>query len=152
MFAEIALAKGEPARAARLLGAWDQHSGGKGWKQPAMFPRSAERGLKAARRELGPTFDRLYTEGRLLSLDGALQEAIRPAAHEQRGLTPRELDILGGVAAGLSNQRIADAAGVSIRTVHAHLRALFAKLGVTSRSAAVRVAVEEGIITLTRPV
>ena len=64
---------------------------------------------------------------------GALAEALtaRPA-----GLTEREVEVLRLVAIGLSNDDIARRLVVSPRTVHTHLRALFAKLGVSTRAAA----------------
>jgi DNA-binding NarL/FixJ family response regulator len=57
------------------------------------------------------------------------------------GLTEREVEVLGLVAKGLTNQEIADQLVVSPRTVHAHLRSIYDKLGVHSRTAAVREAV-----------
>jgi LuxR family maltose regulon positive regulatory protein len=50
--------------------------------------------------------------------------------------TARELELLGLVEAGLSNQQLADRLSVSVATVKWHLYNLYAKLGVSSRSAA----------------
>jgi non-specific serine/threonine protein kinase len=52
------------------------------------------------------------------------------------GLTAREIDVLHLVADGLSNAEIAERLVLSERTVHAHLRSIFDKLGVNSRTAA----------------
>lgn len=52
-------------------------------------------------------------------------------------LTPREREIAYLVAEGLSNKRIAARLGISSDTVSTHLRRIFAKLGVTTRSAMV---------------
>lgn len=52
------------------------------------------------------------------------------------GLTPREVEVLRLVAQGLSNADIADHLVLSRRTVHAHLRSIFGKLGVSTRTAA----------------
>jgi DNA-binding NarL/FixJ family response regulator len=52
------------------------------------------------------------------------------------GLTAREIDVLHLVADGLSNAEIAERLVLSQRTVHAHLRSIFDKLGVNSRTAA----------------
>lgn len=50
--------------------------------------------------------------------------------------TARELELLGLIEAGLSNQQLADRLSVSVATVKWHLYNLYAKLGVSSRSAA----------------
>jgi DNA-binding CsgD family transcriptional regulator len=49
-------------------------------------------------------------------------------------LTPRELEIVGLVASGNSNKAAASLLGISEWTVAAHVRRLFAKLGVASRT------------------
>lgn len=46
-------------------------------------------------------------------------------------LTERELDVLGQVAEGLSNTAIAERLVVSERTVEAHIRSVFTKLGLS---------------------
>lgn len=60
--------------------------------------------------------------------------------------TERELEVLGLVAAGLSNDEIARELFVSRATVKTHLAHLYDKLGVQSRTAAVAAARERGII------
>src|SRR5436309_13191091 len=65
-----------------------------------------------------------------------------PRAGRIDGLTAREVEVLNLVAAGLMNRQIAERLGVSTRTVDAHLRSIYAKLGLKSRSAATRFAVE----------
>jgi len=52
------------------------------------------------------------------------------------GLSARESEVLALVASGLSNRAIAEALFVSENTVRTHLKAVFRKLGVTSRSQA----------------
>ena len=52
------------------------------------------------------------------------------------GLTPRELEVLQLVAAGHSNREIGAALVISEHTVARHLQNIFAKLGVSSRTAA----------------
>ena len=56
-------------------------------------------------------------------------------------LTPRQIDILKYVANGLSNKEIAPLIGVGPDCVKAHLKAAFARLGATSRSEAVAIAI-----------
>jgi DNA-binding CsgD family transcriptional regulator len=53
-------------------------------------------------------------------------------------LTLREVEVVRLVAEGLSNAEIARRLWVSVRTVHAHLRSAYRKLGVHTRTAAVR--------------
>ncbi len=62
------------------------------------------------------------------------------------GLTPRELQVLDAVATGLTNREIAKAMFLSEATVKSHLVQVFSKLGVRSRTAAVALARERGII------
>jgi NarL family two-component system response regulator YdfI len=67
-------------------------------------------------------------------------------AEEQVILTEREQDILQAVAEGDTSKKIAVDLNISERTVKAHLTNIYTKLAVTSRSQAVAVAVEKGII------
>jgi DNA-binding NarL/FixJ family response regulator len=60
-------------------------------------------------------------------------------------LTPRERDVLGGVARGLSNRAIADELGITERTARTHVSNILAKLGLSSRTQAALRAVEHGI-------
>lgn len=52
------------------------------------------------------------------------------------GLTPRELEVLSLVAAGLANKQIGRRLGISERTVKAHLTSVYARLGVEDRTQA----------------
>ena len=61
-------------------------------------------------------------------------------------LTPRELASLRLMADGHSNKEIASALKISERTVKTHMGHLFEKLGVTSRTEAVRVATRRGLV------
>jgi DNA-binding CsgD family transcriptional regulator len=56
------------------------------------------------------------------------------------GLSPREVDVVRRVAAGLRNDDIGEQLGVSGRTVQKHLERAYRKLGVRSRSEAAKVA------------
>jgi DNA-binding NarL/FixJ family response regulator len=62
------------------------------------------------------------------------------------GLTPREVDVLRLVAEGLSDAEAARRLFVSVRTVHAHLRSIYRKLGLRSRTAAARFAEENHLL------
>lgn len=63
-------------------------------------------------------------------------------------LSERELEVLQVVAAGKSNKEIADRLSISVYTVQVHLRNIYGKLGVASRTEAVTVALRRGWITL----
>ena len=62
------------------------------------------------------------------------------------GLTGRELEVLRLVAAGMSNREIASALVISERTVARHLQNIFAKLRVSSRTAASAFAFEHDLV------
>jgi len=63
-------------------------------------------------------------------------------------LTPRELAALRSMADGRTNKEIAVALGISERTVKSHMAHLFEKLGVTSRTEAVKIASRRGLVRL----
>jgi ATP/maltotriose-dependent transcriptional regulator MalT len=62
------------------------------------------------------------------------------------GLTEREVEVLGHVAAGLTNKQIAAELFLSDKTVARHLSNIFTKTGVTSRSAATAFAYAHGLV------
>jgi two-component system response regulator FixJ len=62
------------------------------------------------------------------------------AAVKLQALTPRERDVLDGLAKGLPNKTIAYDLGISPRTVEIHRANLMTKLGVRSLSEALRIA------------
>ncbi|MBE7451359.1 MAG: response regulator transcription factor [Kofleriaceae bacterium] len=66
----------------------------------------------------------------------------------QDELTPRELDVLELLALGLSYQAVAQTLGVTANTVRTHVRAIYAKLGVNSKTAAVITGVIRGLIDI----
>lgn len=67
---------------------------------------------------------------------------VAPAPH---GLTRRQLDVIAGIADGLSNQEIARRLSVSPRTVTTHVENILVRLGLASRSAVVRTALSHGM-------
>jgi len=61
-------------------------------------------------------------------------------------LTPREREVLAGVAAGQTNKQIAARLGISDRTVQFHLGNVLGKLGVASRTEAAVLALQRGLV------
>ena len=68
------------------------------------------------------------------------------ARREQLGITPRELEILEAIAAGLSNREIAEKLFVSENTVKTHAARLFDKLSARRRTQAIQKAKDAGLI------
>lgn len=94
--------------------------------------------LEAAR----AAFERLGAAPDLARLD-ALTRRGKSSRH---GLTPREREVLALLATGRTNRAIADALTISERTVARHVANIFAKLGLTSRSAATAYAYEHDLL------
>jgi DNA-binding NarL/FixJ family response regulator len=63
-------------------------------------------------------------------------------------LSPREAEILGMLAEGLGNKTIAARLRISRNTVKAHVSAIFAKLGASTRAEAVAIGARSGLIVL----
>jgi len=62
------------------------------------------------------------------------------------GLTAREVEVLCLVAQGMTDAQVAEQLIISPRTVNFHLTSIYGKLGVSSRSAATRYAIEHHLI------
>jgi DNA-binding NarL/FixJ family response regulator len=61
-------------------------------------------------------------------------------------LSMRELQVLGHVAGGFSNKRIATHMGISVETVKTHMKSILAKVNARDRTEAVVIAMRRGII------
>jgi DNA-binding NarL/FixJ family response regulator len=61
-------------------------------------------------------------------------------------LSPREVEVLRLVAEGLTDVQVADRLFLSRRTVSSHLRSIYQKLGVSTRTAAARLAIDQQLI------
>lgn len=68
----------------------------------------------------------------------------------REALTPREMQVLEELAAGHGNKETAARLGIAPGTVKAHVRAIMAKLDVTSRTHAVSIAAQRGLVSLGR--
>ena len=145
--AAIAAALGHLDLAGQLFGT------AAGWRetyqQESVFPmpNDFQESAASVRHRLGErAWFEAYEAGRKLNSEYAMrlaEEAVSALEELQRrslGLTAREIDVLNLVADGMSNAEIADRLVLSERTVHAHLRSIFDKLGVNSRTAAAHAA------------
>jgi predicted ATPase/DNA-binding CsgD family transcriptional regulator len=149
--AQLAAAVGDSERAARLFGAADAVWVAIEAPLPAGLRDRHDRVLADVRSRLGVArFEAACDEGRSLPV-GATIELVQPAPSPARvdtpeGLTTRELDVLTLVAEGRTDAQVAERLVVSLRTVHAHLRSIYRKLDVHTRSAATRYALEHGLV------
>jgi predicted ATPase/DNA-binding CsgD family transcriptional regulator len=155
------VAKWRPEGAVRLFAAAETIQKRIGLTLAPALRAKNERALAAARTALGEeAFAAAWAVGQDLPLERAVAEAQSVAVDAGRPaqtgpdprrsaaaghLTPRELEVLKLVAAGLTNAQVAERLFVSPRTVNAHLNSIYGKLGLGSRSAAVRFAVEHGL-------
>lgn len=73
--------------------------------------------------------------------------AVALAEHvDSDALSPREMDVLRGVAAGRSNKSIGTGLGISEETVKGHMRNILMKLGANDRTHAVAIALKRGFL------
>jgi predicted ATPase/DNA-binding CsgD family transcriptional regulator len=146
----LAAATGDIERAVRLLGSADAILVTIDVPLMARFRARHDRVLAEARRTLGDErFDVAWGEGARLSLPATVElvgEVRAPAGPETpEGLTARELEVLALVAEGRTDAEVADKLVLSLRTVHAHLRSIYRKLDIHTRSAATRYAIQHGL-------
>ena len=81
----------------------------------------------------------------------ARDEVMRPAQNGPRiQLTPKEVEVLQQIAKGFSYAEIAETLSVSVHTVTTHIKHLYRKLAVRSRTEAVFEAVQLGLINVSR--
>jgi predicted ATPase/DNA-binding CsgD family transcriptional regulator len=154
--AEVLAAQGEGAWAARLWGAAEAMREDMHAPRPLVFRTEYERAIAGARTHVGEKpFTAAWAEGRAMTLEQVLTiqgqapptaplsaPSARTSPPGPLGLTPREVEVLRLLARGLTNAQVAEELIVSQLTVKAHLRSIYSKLGVTSRSAATRYALE----------
>ena len=155
--ASIAAADGRMVRAARLWGAeealLEKIEGALYTYVPDRSLHQSE--IAAARVQLeGEAFEAALAEGRQMTLEEATEYAIlskeepltAPPKDDEAGLSERELEVLRLVAEGLTDSQVADRLYLSRRTVGHHLSSVYRKLGVPSRAAAAKAALERGLI------
>lgn len=149
---------GLPERAAQFLGTTDALRDSLQIPIAPTLRVEHERAVTTLHDKLGEiAFNESWSYGRSMTLKLALSMVARiPLPTEQASLqekhaypaelTAREIDVLRLVAAGLPDARIAEQLVISPRTVNTHLRSIYAKIGVSSRSAATRFAFEQHVV------
>jgi DNA-binding NarL/FixJ family response regulator len=95
---------------------------------------------------LDPAVQRHLVDAIATTTNQAPNPADSPAAELPDGLTPREAEVLGLIAAGLSNAEIAARLFVSEATVKSHVNHLLPKIGARDRSQAVGYAYRHGLV------
>jgi predicted ATPase/DNA-binding CsgD family transcriptional regulator len=160
--AETASARKQFGLSARLFGAAERLRETVGAPVPPCERPEHDRVLASVRTNVGDEeFSRLRAEGKAMKLEEAFSQALEPGpaqataqataqspvqATAQDVLSAREAEVLGLVAEGLTDQEVAQRLYLSPRTVGQHLSSVYRKLGVRSRTAATREAVERGLI------
>ena len=80
------------------------------------------------------------------ALSGSERNSATAPVSNGKNLTPRQLQVLGFVAQGMSNKQIAYEIGVSEATVKLHINALLRSVGATNRTQALIMAQKMGLI------
>jgi predicted ATPase/DNA-binding CsgD family transcriptional regulator len=157
--AELEFRDSQPERAATLLG-WVDRTRYRLGIVPGAFSLNYEPVNPEVEAALGSErYRELFDRGALLSdeeaaafalegvnslNDAPVTAAIAPvAAPAETPLTPRELEVLRLVAQGKSNQEIADALFISMRTAQTHVTNILGKLDLESRAALAAYAVRQ---------
>jgi predicted ATPase/DNA-binding CsgD family transcriptional regulator len=142
--------------ATQLWGASEALREASGIPVPLVEQADYERAVSAALATLGErAFALAWSQGRTMTAEQALaaQGQTPVPVRSSRtisttsipypdNLTVREVEVLRLLAGGLTDLKIAEKLVLSPRTVHTHISSIYAKLGVTSRSAATRYAIE----------
>lgn len=147
--AAVAAGQGQTERSARLIESARALREAIG---ASPLPADYERDLPATRARLDEAEFR--TEGMTPAPEQANAARRRAPAPEPggspssrpAGLSPREVEVLGLVARGLTDARVAEELFISLRTVNAHVRSIYAKLNVGTRGAATRYALEHQLV------
>lgn len=150
--------QGDPERAARLWGAAEALREAIHAPLPSSYQADYAPYLKAARTALGEeVFTAIWAEGRALTLEQTIALAMSvpvvaapsptvPTKTRPFGLTAREIEVLRLVATGLTDAQVAEKLVISPLTASKHLRSIYSKLHLSSRSAATRFAIEHNLL------
>jgi predicted ATPase/DNA-binding CsgD family transcriptional regulator len=147
--AGVAAAEKMPVHAAQLFGSAEALRESIHAPLPPPLRIFYDKNLKVTRAQLEKTkFAAAWAEGKRMAPETAIAsfaQARPPASSLPAGLTGREVEVLRLLSAGLTNAQIAADLVVSPTTINAHLRNIYNKLDVTSRSAATRFAIKHGL-------
>jgi predicted ATPase/DNA-binding CsgD family transcriptional regulator len=150
--AGLAAMTGKPTLAAHLLGAADGLWGHIGANVPTAIRFWVDRDAALVQKALkAADFNLAYEAGRSWTADQAMAQVATqltssPPSVPSSGLTPREQEVLRLLATGLTDPQIAEQLVIGVRTAQSHVSAILGKLGVNSRTAAVRYALEQGLV------
>lgn len=162
--AERAARLGDHRQAATLMGAARALREAIGAPVAANDRAHHDQVVDSIRTHLAAEFDELWERGQSLSLDEAIALVAEPIPGDpaDRGsapasphrlhvpggapLTQRQMDVLRLLAEGKSDAEIADELFIGTRTVQTHLANVYARLGVSSRTAAAAHAIRHGLI------
>jgi predicted ATPase/DNA-binding CsgD family transcriptional regulator len=148
----LAGAQGQALRLARLWGASEALRDAIGSHLTPAETSVYEPYIAAARAQVDEaSWEAAWSEGRQMTSDEAIEYALKTeepsvTPKETAGLSARELEVLRLVAEGLTDSQVAERLYLSPRTVGYHLRSIYRKLGVPSRAAAAKAAVERSLI------
>jgi DNA-binding CsgD family transcriptional regulator len=87
-----------------------------------------------------------------MALEGAVEYALEPPPESKApptypaGLSAREVEVLALLARGMTDPQIAEELYISPRTVNAHLRSVYHKIGSSTRAEATRFALEHDLL------
>jgi DNA-binding CsgD family transcriptional regulator len=101
-------------------------------------------GLEALRAE--PLARRVRARLREVGVARIPRGPVEATLHNPAGLTARQVEVLRLLAQSLTNAEIAERLVLSVRTVDAHVAAVFAKLGLHSRRDAAALAAQLGVV------
>ncbi|HUG15262.1 MAG TPA: tetratricopeptide repeat protein [Thermomicrobiales bacterium] len=131
--------QGQAERAARLLGAEDALRAEAGFASTPVERAEIDETVAVIHSRLDQeAFERAWDAGRRMSLEdvvalaGSVELTTSPALAEPR-LSPRERDVALLAARGMTNQQIAEALGITVRTAETHVGNVLRKLGLGSR-------------------
>lgn len=158
--AHLAHAAGDIATAARLLGAATAMREAIGERRlpdsaltPALQAAIASDHLakELAQGASLPTDEAIAMARAILVPGDVLPPSSGSARHLQHTLTVREREVLSLLADGVGDKAIALTLSISRRTASQHVAAILGKLGVESRTAAVSIALRQGLLTPSTP-